>query len=399
MSRWFHRAVGTVGVAGGFLLLTGGAAQADPADATPQAADPQQVQGAIDKLLTPTGTLPDLGLSELDATAGEISDGVLTISRNNAADGSREAAPDPLTGQLPDLADVPVDRLLAGELRMFPGLGDQSAPAGPAVDQVGQPVGRTGATADAIPAMVTSAGEQVPALIGDALMAQKPELFGGTESLPVVDTLPVVGGLPVVGDLTHGGVPLVGSLPLVGDPSNLVGPAAAGPTTQPATTQPATTRPATTQPATTQPATTQPATGDTATRPATGPAPSTAGGQPARGGERSFNGTGRPVAGEDPDYAESASSARQVLPASDGPQTLPAFDGPVTLPAPAGSPVLPAAGQHPGIRPAGALPGGSDPQLLPAFDGLQTLPAQGGRPATSTVAPMVMSIDRTLPAG
>ncbi|BCJ66045.1 hypothetical protein [Polymorphospora rubra] len=309
MSRWFQRAVGTVGVAGGFLLLTGGAAQAEQADPAPQTIDPQQVQ-----------------------------------SRDNGADaGSREAAPNVLTGQLPDLADVPVDRLLAGELRLLPGLDARSDRIPPAA----------GATADAVPAMVTSTGEQVPALIGDALMAQKPELFGGTESLPVVDTLPVVGGIPVVGDLTHGGVPLVGSLPLIGDPANLVAPPTADTTSQPATTQPATTRPAATQPPTTQPST-----GATTARPATGSAPSTTADRPARtAGERSFNGTGRPVAGEDPDYTESTSTAPRILPALDAPRTL------------------------------------------PAFDGLQTLPAQGGRPATSTVAPMVMSIDRTPPVG
>ncbi|WP_173157241.1 hypothetical protein [Phytohabitans suffuscus] len=54
MNKWFYRAVGTVGIAGGFLLLGGGAAQAEDVDATPPS-DPQQLQGLLDGFFTPLG--------------------------------------------------------------------------------------------------------------------------------------------------------------------------------------------------------------------------------------------------------------------------------------------------------------------------------------------------------
>lgn len=54
MNKWFYRAVGTVGIAGGFLLLGGGAAQAEDVDATPPS-DPSQLQGVLDGFFTPLG--------------------------------------------------------------------------------------------------------------------------------------------------------------------------------------------------------------------------------------------------------------------------------------------------------------------------------------------------------
>ena len=51
MTKWFYRAVGTVGVAGGFLLLAGGVAQADDADTTPV----NDLRGSLDGFFTPIG--------------------------------------------------------------------------------------------------------------------------------------------------------------------------------------------------------------------------------------------------------------------------------------------------------------------------------------------------------
>jgi len=67
MNKWFYRAVGTVGVASGFLLLGGGAAYADQADARP-ATDPQQLRGALDALFTPLADTPVTPLADTPVT-------------------------------------------------------------------------------------------------------------------------------------------------------------------------------------------------------------------------------------------------------------------------------------------------------------------------------------------
>ena len=53
MNKWFRRAVGTVGIAGGALLLGTGAAQAD--DSVPAAEDPQLLHGLVEDVLSPSG--------------------------------------------------------------------------------------------------------------------------------------------------------------------------------------------------------------------------------------------------------------------------------------------------------------------------------------------------------
>src|SRR5437870_2985380 len=61
MNTWFRRAVGTVGIAGGVLLLGAGAAHAD--GAAPAAQNPQQLHGLFDDLLKPTGGPNNGGLA------------------------------------------------------------------------------------------------------------------------------------------------------------------------------------------------------------------------------------------------------------------------------------------------------------------------------------------------
>src|SRR4051812_49896352 len=61
MNKWFRRAVGTVGIAGGILLLGAGAAHAD--DSVSAAKDPQKLNGLFDDLMKPTGGPGNLGLS------------------------------------------------------------------------------------------------------------------------------------------------------------------------------------------------------------------------------------------------------------------------------------------------------------------------------------------------
>src|SRR5947209_17826332 len=74
MNKWFRRAVGTVGIAGGVLLLGAGAAHAD--ESVTAAKDPQQLNGLFDELLKPTGGPNNLGLS-LDAPGRRVSAGLV----------------------------------------------------------------------------------------------------------------------------------------------------------------------------------------------------------------------------------------------------------------------------------------------------------------------------------
>src|SRR3954465_7708510 len=60
MNKGFRRAVGTVGIAGGVLLLGAGTAHAD--DSVPAAQDPQLLHGLFDDLLTPAGGPSNLAL-------------------------------------------------------------------------------------------------------------------------------------------------------------------------------------------------------------------------------------------------------------------------------------------------------------------------------------------------
>jgi hypothetical protein len=103
MNKWFYRAVGTVGVASGFLMLAGGVAQADEADVAQPAVDPQQLRGLLADLFTPTaGTLP-----------------AAPLPADRAVDGVRAAAP---TDTPLDLAgnDVLVQGPLPDVLRNTP---------------------------------------------------------------------------------------------------------------------------------------------------------------------------------------------------------------------------------------------------------------------------------------
>jgi hypothetical protein len=61
MNKWFRRAVGSVGVAGGVLLLGAGTAHTD--NSVPAAMDPQQLHGLFNDLLTPAGGPNNQGLS------------------------------------------------------------------------------------------------------------------------------------------------------------------------------------------------------------------------------------------------------------------------------------------------------------------------------------------------
>src|SRR4051794_496986 len=74
MNKWFRRAVGTVGIAGGILLLGAGTAHAD--DSVTAAQDPQQLNGLFDEMLKPAGGPNNLGLS-LDTPGKRMSTGLV----------------------------------------------------------------------------------------------------------------------------------------------------------------------------------------------------------------------------------------------------------------------------------------------------------------------------------
>lgn len=338
MNKWFYRAVGTVGIAGGFLLLGGGAAQAEDVDATP-ATDPLQLRGLLDEFFTPTGgqvSQVALGPNAQGAPQdlmmrGQLSDlhGDVAPTRDlgflGAAPSSPTAAvsPDalgyggeavvtekpalvstlPIAGTFTDSigADRAVGALGVGgstQSLLSGGNGLSTNASGvhnllPATSDVD--TSRAGAAlpaalgvmpADAIPTVAThkaakgngngvarstssSAQNMVPALIGDAMTAQQPELFA-PEALPPVATLPLVGnldlkGVPGASDNPTNDLPLVSSLGSLGLPGMGGG----------ATTLPA-------------------------------PADDDADGA-SDGRTKRHSTTERPVAGEDADYAETAS--------------------------------------------------------------------------------------------
>ncbi|SDY09658.1 hypothetical protein SAMN05444365_101653 [Micromonospora pattaloongensis] len=130
MSTWLHRTVGTLGVAGGFLMLAGGPAQAQDAQPLPTP-DPQELPSALE--------LP---------------------------------GPDPA-------ADAP-----AGDPPTLPAAEITEAPDGAPIDAVPLPLAESARVAGAAAISGTALDrlaplptDQLPALIGDALTAQHPQLF------------------------------------------------------------------------------------------------------------------------------------------------------------------------------------------------------------------------------
>ncbi|MEV1285941.1 hypothetical protein [Micromonospora sp. NPDC049679] len=213
MTNWLHRAVGTIGVAGGFLLLAGGAAQAQDAHPLP-VSDPQELRGTLDDFLTPTGG-SDLGLTQL--TAVEPLDATTRDLIDPAALGDR-LLPDPAGVVNPD-SRAPVAPPLGG----LPALPDTSAvtdllggaPTGAITDLLGgaplaapvplatggagpvdaaSPIDGVAALASgtALDQLAPAPANLVPALIGDAMTAQHPQLFSATGGhLPTPhDTVP-----------------------------------------------------------------------------------------------------------------------------------------------------------------------------------------------------------------
>ena len=199
MTKWFYRAVGTVGVAGGFLLLAGGVAQADDAaDTTPV----NDLRGSLDGFFTPMGpsslaggadpAAPLNGVANLSLGGKAVNPtdslgllGALPLDPTATLDpGGLGAAPGGLGGVTGALGGVP------GALGAAPAAAPATEAGGglPVVGSLPQfGAVPTDAVRNLNPTQLPSvqnfdAGKLLPALIGDNLAAQSPELF--TESSP-----------------------------------------------------------------------------------------------------------------------------------------------------------------------------------------------------------------------
>jgi len=244
MNKWFRRAVGTVGIAGGALLIGSGTAQAD--DSVTALQDPQALPGLAE--LAPDGDLlpsDNAGVSVHTpggrTTAGTMPDGVLTSGGNAGETGLVLHAPDAngktrdvyATGKAPSVLNslplnsvVPADGLglprESARTELLPALPLGGLPLG-GLPLGGLPLGGLplpgGSSAAPIPGAVpmTAADgvhvlppgneyattENVP-LVGD-LLGGRGLPQGNLNTLPGTPALPLNGGVPLVGELTSGG--------------------------------------------------------------------------------------------------------------------------------------------------------------------------------------------------
>ncbi|MEV0568862.1 hypothetical protein [Dactylosporangium sp. NPDC050588] len=216
MNTWFRRAVGTVGVAGGILLLGAGAAHADDA----------LMPGQLDDLLSPAGG-PNNQSLQLEAHGSRID----TSADSSTQAGRRTTStrlsspqlsrPSGSSRQLPSVLDmIPTEMLGLPRATSSKVSNLQSVPnqlpaedSGAALPLVGslQQFGLPGVSGVPVAAGDTLHGTS----IADTRTAF-PGVPGEATSLPLGNT--AGGGLPLVGGLGGGtgGLPLVGGLPVQG---------------------------------------------------------------------------------------------------------------------------------------------------------------------------------------
>src|SRR5947207_1519527 len=206
MNKWFRRAVGTVGVAGGLWLLGAGTAHAD--DSVSAAKDPQQLHGLLKDLFTPTGGRASLGLS-LDTpghrmSAGVVPGGPLATTPHDGPSGlvlhapGRDGQPKDvfLTAPVPNLLgalpinDVTRTAGLNGLVptSVVPGAAQSSASGSASAS------GTASGSEAASGSMSGSASGPTEALRGGS------PLGAGTPDLPLPDTLTGAGLVPFAGD-------------------------------------------------------------------------------------------------------------------------------------------------------------------------------------------------------
>lgn len=356
MTKWFYRAVGTVGVAGGFLLLAGGVAQADDADTTPV----NDLRGSLDGFFTPMGPSSLAGGADPAAPLNGVA---------NLSLGGKPVNPTDALGVLGALPLDPTATLDPAGLGAAPateaGGGTPGITGLPVVSSLPQfGAVPTDAVRNLNPTELPSvqnfdAGRLLPALIGDSLAAQSPELFTESNSLA---TIPLVGDVVLSGPLAPAGgagapadAPAaggaLGGLPLLGSLGGLTGGGAApsGPTTLPADA-PAAPAP---RPAAPAPKPAAPAVKPKVSGPSISPTSDDARGV-GRHRAMSQSPTERPVAGEDADFESTRVEALE----------MPALNLP-----------LPLVGNLGGLLGGGAVP--ADPATAPGPDDMGIDPNGG----------------------
>ncbi|MEU7822194.1 hypothetical protein [Catellatospora sp. NPDC049133] len=135
MNKWFYRAVGAVGVAGGVMLLGSGVAHAETVTEAQPTADLQAMRGLVADLLSPTGGLNNLGLSidmpDTRLNAGLLADGPLSITRGTGEVGVTAYAPGvqdiSLTGKAPALTRALPSTDLLNSTGLLNGAGKEEA--------------------------------------------------------------------------------------------------------------------------------------------------------------------------------------------------------------------------------------------------------------------------------
>ncbi|MET7422215.1 hypothetical protein [Dactylosporangium sp. NPDC005555] len=207
MNTWFRRAVGTVGVAGGILLLGAGAAHADDTLAP----------GRLDDLFSPAGG-PNNQSLQLEAHGSRID----TSAASSTQSGHRTTTTQVGSRRLPNVLDFLPTEMLGLPKTTSSKVSNISAAPGralPAEDSVAalplvgslQQWGLPGVSGMPVDAGDTLRGTS----IADTRTAF-PAVGTEATSLPLGNT--AGGGLPLVGSLAGGtgGLPLVGGLPVQG---------------------------------------------------------------------------------------------------------------------------------------------------------------------------------------
>ncbi len=250
MNKWFNRAVGTVGVAGGMLLLGAGAAHADSVVPT---------TGTLDDVFRPAPA-DSLGLTVdtpgSQVTTGMVDEGPLSVQKNDGQTGAVVHTPGEnghsrdvfAGGRLPDpLSALPSNDLMPGSALGVPqqpagalGVSQQPVSAGKhaakaqhAATEARSRRGRSARNAPALPVLGTLSSLPLPGnlpVVGNATKALPtqglPTQALGAQALPAqaagtTEGLPAVGGLPLVGGnlpvLTGQGLPAVPGIPLRGN--------------------------------------------------------------------------------------------------------------------------------------------------------------------------------------
>lgn len=227
MNRWLYRTAGTVGVAGGFLLLGAASAQADQTES---------VDALIGDVFSPTSGLPPLNLpvapEPMPDPAGAADratasgPGTLTLDPDDGRSSPAATTPEVLPGlPLGGLDSVPGSLPLGGGVLDRTGLSDANVGIGAPLDDLirldGNLVGLPGQAADD-GFRIHSAGqlprsEDRAEIIGPMPFVTQPvtdALLAGRSLGDLVTLGDLAGQVPVAGPMVS---QTAGTLPLVGD--------------------------------------------------------------------------------------------------------------------------------------------------------------------------------------